>query len=91
MTHLTPDDLRPLLERALPLIGHPWLVERVAEFMVTGIARMVLYGKGEAPWKSYNRIDYFVHETMRAIADKKLHLNHYLALSHALDTATPNE
>ena len=91
MTHPSLADLRPLFERALPLLQHPWLVERVAEFMVTGTVRMEPYAKGEEPWKSYRRLDFTVHSALRAVANNVLHLNHYLSLSHVLAAETPNE
>jgi len=83
MTHRTPDDLRPFLERALPLLRHQYLVERVAEFMVTGTARMVPYGPGETPWKNYERLDFCVHSALRAVADRTLNASHFHGLAHA--------
>lgn len=83
MTHHSPDDLRPLFERALPLLKHPYLVERVAEFMVTGTARMGPYKPGETPWKNYERLDFSVHSALRAVADRTLNASHFHGLTHA--------
>lgn len=69
MNNLSPDDFRSLLQRALPLIEHSHLAERVVDYLVTGKTCYQATPPGVIASRDYNRVEYAAHAALFAIAN----------------------